>query len=119
MHTLTLSGLQYHARHGVYETEQIEGNDFEVDLIFEADLGAAGLNDDLSETIDYEKAEQIVRNVMERPPVQLLETLIRQIGETLFSHFKQAKKLEVRLRKLNPPLATPAKYSQLKYTWTR
>lgn len=111
--------MQYHAGHGVYEKEREEGNDFEVDLIFKADLKSAGLDDDLTETIDYEQAEQIVREVMEGPPVQLLETLAGSIGTQLFTRFKQANTLEVRIRKMHPPLATPTKYSQISCSWTR
>lgn len=119
MDTLTLSGLQYHARHGVYEKERTEGNDFEVDLVFQAYLRNAGLDDSLSETIDYEQAEKIVRRVMEGPSVHLIETLVAKIGGELFNRFKQVKNLEVRVRKLSPPLGTPSEYSQVASTWTR
>ncbi len=119
MDILTLKGLQYHALHGYYEKEQIEGNDFEVDLIFYAVLNEAGRMDDLTETIDYEKAEQIVSRVMKGPSIKLIETLVLKIGDQLFDTFGNTRKLEVRVRKLHPPLAVPAKYSQIERIWTR
>ena len=119
MDTLTLSGLTYHANHGVYEKERTEGNRFEVDLIFKADLRTAGRDDDLAETIDYEQAEEIVRRVMEGPSVQLIETLVSKIGTQLFNRYSRVKSLEVRVRKLSPPLPSPADYSQVAFTWKR
>lgn len=119
MEVLTLKGLAYHAKHGYYEEERIEGNDFEVDLIFHADLSEAGKSDDLNETIDYQKAEERVRAVMEGPAVKLIETLAHRIGEELFREFKTVKKLEVKVRKLNPPLPANTEYSEVHMTWQR
>ena len=119
MDILSLSGLQYHARHGYYESERDEGNDFEVDLIFYADLSEAGKTDKLSATIDYQQAEQIVRGVMDGPSVKLIETLATRIGDRLFAHFATIGKLKVRIRKLGPPLETEAAHAQVVRTWTR
>lgn len=119
MDSLTLKGLSYRARHGYYEQERIEGNDFEVDLIFHADLSEAAESDDLGKTIDYQKAEEQVRAVMEGPSVKLIETLARHIGEELFREFEEVQKLEVKVRKLNPPLPTKTKYSEVRVTWQR
>lgn len=119
MDTLTLSGLQYHARHGVHEKERTEGNAFEVDLVFHAKLKQAGLEDDLSATINYEDAEEVVRKVMNGPSVHLIETLAAQIGAKLFARFNQVLKLDVRVRKLDPPLPTPTEYSEVACSWTR
>ena len=119
MDVLTLSGLKFHARHGYYEHERTEGNEFEVDLIFHADLSEAGASDDLSQTIDYQKAENIVRDVMGGPSVKLIETLASKIGEQLFQQFTNVAKIEVRVRKLNPPLQTETNYAQIVRTWKR
>ncbi len=119
MDVLTLKGLQYDAPHGYYEKERIEGNKFEVDLILYANLEEAGQTDDLSQTIDYEKAEQIVSRVMEGSSVKLIETLTAKIGGRLFKEFNVAKKLTVRVRKLHPPISTPAEYSEVERRWSR
>jgi dihydroneopterin aldolase len=119
MDILTLSGLQYHAGHGYFEQERTEGNDFEVDLIFYADLTDAGAADDLSQTIDYQRAEQAVCDVMEGPPVKLIETLAFRIGDRIFAQFTDLQKLTVRLRKLTPPMQTMVNFAQIERTWTR
>lgn len=119
METLTLKGLSFRAPHGYYEEERQKGNDFEVDLIFSADLRKAGHTDDLSDTIDYQEVEHIVRAIMEDEPVNLIETLTRRIGDRLFENFTKVQKLEVSVRKLYPPLNTETKYSEVRMTWQR
>lgn len=119
MDILTLKGLQYHARHGYYESERAEGNLFEVDLVFYAPLDEAGKTDDLNKTINYEQAEQAVARIMNGTSVKLLETLAERIGGTLFDDIKIAKKIIVRVRKLNPPLSTSATYSEIERQWSR
>ncbi|NGP78105.1 dihydroneopterin aldolase [Balneolaceae bacterium YR4-1] len=119
MDKLTLKGLRFHAPHGYYEEERIEGNDFEVDLVFYADLSEAGRSDDLSQTIDYQKAETAVKNIMEGTSVKLIETLTLRIGEQVFETFPNLQKLEVSVRKMEPPIETKAEYSEVQMTWTR
>ncbi|MDR8392871.1 dihydroneopterin aldolase [Aliifodinibius sp. S!AR15-10] len=119
MDTLRLNGLQYHARHGFYEEERTNGNDFEIDLEFSLDLRGAGQTDDLDKTVNYEEVEAIVRSVMEGPSQKLIETLTYMIGEALFEQFPEVIHLEVSLRKLNPPLQTKTKFSEVIMTWQR
>lgn len=119
MNTLTLKSLRYHARHGFYEKERREGNDFEVDLVFHADLRQAGESDALAHTVDYQEAEEMVRSVMEGPSVKLIETLAVRIGESLFEAFAHVQQIEVAVRKLQPPLPTETAYSEVRMTWQR
>lgn len=119
MDTLTLKGLSYTANHGYYEQERRDGNDFEVDLIFKADLKTAGQNDNLRQTLDYQEAEKIVRQIMTGPSVKLIETLTIKIGDALFEAFPASARLEVVVRKLNPPLQTPTTYSEVRMSWQR
>ena len=119
MDKLTIKSLQYKARHGYYEEERKTGNQFEVDLVFSLDLKPAGRKDYLSKTVNYEEAETIVREVMESPPLKLIETLAFRIGDALFDRFPGVRELQVRVRKLNPPLKTSANYSEVMISWQR
>ena len=84
---LTLKALRYHAFHGVHAIEREQGNSFEVDVLFRAELRQAGAHDQLDLTLDYEKAEQIVSGVMFGPSVHLIEKLCVDIGEQLMNTF--------------------------------
>lgn len=119
MDQLSLNGLQFHTYHGYHPHERTEGNDFEVDLTFWANLQQAAQKDSLGDTLDYQKAETIVRSVMEGPSVKLIETLAKRIGDKLFRNFPNADKLEVSVRKLYPPLETTTAYSEIRMQWQR
>jgi dihydroneopterin aldolase len=119
MDTLTLKKLHFTAYHGFYEEERRKGNDFEVDLTFVGDLKSAGESDQLEDTIDYQQAEQIVKEVMEGPSRKLIETLAKNIGDQLFSRLEQAHSLQVAVRKLSPPLDVETAYSEIQMTWQR
>lgn len=119
MDTLTLKGLSFTANHGFYEEEREHGNDFEVDLVFQTNLRKAAQHDDLSLTIDYQKAETIVKEIMHGPSVKLIETLCHQIGNAIFKEFDSVAKLDVSVRKLNPPLQTNTNYSEVSMSWQR
>lgn len=119
MDTLTLKNLCFEAGHGLYEEERRQGNSFEVDLIFTADLRQAGESDRLEDTIDYQEAAAIVRRVMEGPSRKLIETLAKQMGDQLFESFPQAERLQVAVRKLGPPLNVETAYSETRMSWQR
>lgn len=119
MDTLTLKKLRFKAFHGYYEEERQQGNEFEVDLIFTADLRTAGESDRLDDTIDYQQVVQIVQQIMEGPSRKLIETLTKDIGDHLFSNFKEAQALQVAVRKLNPPLNVETAYSETQMKWQR
>lgn len=119
METMTLKGLRFRAYHGYYKRERDEGNDFEIDLVFSANLQPAAESDNLRDTVDYQKAEKIVSSVMEGPSVKLIETLAKRIGDRLFDEFSVVQKLEVSVRKLRPPLETETAYSEIRMSWQR
>lgn len=119
MDTLTLNGLSFTAKHGYYEEEREHGNDFEVDLTFHANLRNAAEFDDLEQTIDYQKAEALIKEIMQGDSVKLIETLCHHIGKVLFQEFEMVQKLNVSVRKLNPPLKTTTNYSEVSMSWQR
>ena len=58
---ICLRGLRVHGRHGVYEFEREQGQDFLVDVDLELDLVAAGASDDVADTLHYgELADRLV-----------------------------------------------------------
>ena len=72
---IQLSGLRVRGRHGVFDFERAEGQDFVVDVALRLDTSAAAASDDLSDTVHYgELAEGLVA-VITGEPVNLIETL--------------------------------------------
>lgn len=119
MDRLTLKGLKFRGYHGFYDEERQNGNDFEVDLVFSADFQKAASSDNLANTIDYQEAADTVQSVIEGPSVKLIETLTGRIGDQLFERFKKVQRLEVSVRKVNPPLDIQTEYSEIQMIWQR
>ena len=119
MDTLTIKGMQFRGFHGVHEHEKKEGNDFEVDVIFEADLSAPGYSDKLKYAIDYTTVYDIARDIMEGESRDLIEHLCFQIGQKVFAAVSKQARFEVAVRKLAPPLDSPVKYTEARMTWPR
>jgi dihydroneopterin aldolase len=78
--TITLTGLRVRGRHGVYEFEREDGQDFVVDVVLELDLTAAARSDGVADTVHYgELADQLVA-IVAGEPVNLIETLADRLA---------------------------------------
>ncbi len=72
---IRLTGLRAYGRHGVYQTERIQGQPFVVDAELEVDLSAAVASDEVADTIHYgELADRLVA-IVGGEPVSLIECL--------------------------------------------
>ena len=117
MSRLTLHGLSFTARHGYFNFEKEHGNQFEVDAVFYLKPSTAADTDNLEETLDYAAAYKIIQSIMHGPRVDLIETLASRMAYQLYSEFELAKKVEVSVKKFNPDLGGPCKYSEITTTW--
>jgi len=72
---IVLTGLRARGRHGVYDFERAQGQDFVVDVSLELALDKAVASDDVADTVHYgELAERLVA-IVTGDPVNLIETL--------------------------------------------
>jgi 7,8-dihydroneopterin aldolase/epimerase/oxygenase len=72
---ISLTGLRVRGRHGVYDFERAQGQDFVVDVVLELDLGKAAASDDVTDTVHYGELVGALVAVLEGEPVNLIETL--------------------------------------------
>ncbi|MBO6523342.1 MAG: dihydroneopterin aldolase [Balneolaceae bacterium] len=119
MDKLVLKGLKFRGLHGFFDEERVEGNDFEVDVIFVISLEESAKKDDISKTIDYSKAQEIIASVIYGESKKLIETLTFLIGQKLYSFFPDVESLEVKVRKMNPPMPGETEYSEVTMSWPR
>ena len=101
--TIELCGLNFHAHHGVLPHERLLGNTFTVDITLEVDIRHAIDTDELSGTINYAEAYEVVKHEMDIPS-QLLEHVCGRIGTALLHHFPTLQCVQVRVAKHNPPI---------------
>lgn len=78
---IRLTGLRVHGRHGVFDFERAEGQDFVVDAALELDTARAAASDELSDTIHYGELAEALAAVLAGEPVNLLETLAARLAD--------------------------------------
>ena len=99
---LRLKGMVFQARHGALSPERELDQRFEVDLVIMGNFQTAADSDDLQDTIDYRNLHQTVKQVMEGPSKNLLETLAEVIAQELLA-LNQFDGVTVCVRKPNIP----------------
>ncbi|MDR9415388.1 MAG: dihydroneopterin aldolase [Gracilimonas sp.] len=119
MDTLTIKGMRFRGLHGVHDYEKKEGNDFEVDVIFNTDLTAPGASDQLKDAIDYTRVHEIASSVLFGDSKNLIEHLCLRIGNHIQDAFQNQSNFEVVVRKLNPPLDSEVNYTEARMSWPR
>ena len=98
MDRVFLEGLVFYGYHGVNPEERQLGQRFVVTIGLSLDLTAAGRTDLLENTVNYAEVYRIVREVVEGPPVLLLEALAERVASALLAR-TSAEQVDVRLEK--------------------
>jgi dihydroneopterin aldolase len=99
---ILMEGMAFFGRHGVFPAERELGARFTVDVVLEGDLRAPGRSDRLEETIDYARAYNLVREVVEGEPCHLLEAVAQRIADRLLE-LPRVERATIRVHK-KPPL---------------
>ncbi len=97
-----IQGVRYYAYHGVLPEEQQLGQEFMISLELDVELLSHG-QDRLEETVDYRRAVEVVRQVMEGERRLLLETLAGEITDKLLN-LSRVHAAKVRVSKPHPPI---------------
>lgn len=99
---ISLEGLRFHSRHGVFPQERKVGGEYEVDIRVTL-AGCDGMRDDISDTVSYVDLYEIARDEMSQPR-DLIETVARNINSRIVKEFKVLES-EVSVAKLSPPIS--------------
>jgi len=104
MDKIHLNNLSFFGYHGALPEENVLGQTYCVSLTFEIDIRNAAQTDDLSKTLDYREAIEIVREIITGPSRKLIETLAEQIAQNLLEKLPIAQAVTVHLTKPRPPV---------------
>ncbi len=99
-----IRGLKLKGRHGVTDEERGAEQPFVINLAARIDARPAAILDDLSSTLDYEEAVQIVAKIVTGESFQLLETLADRIARALLTN-PRVLDVWVRVAKTDAPLS--------------
>jgi len=109
---IVLSQMRFDGRHGVSDEERETPQPFEVDVELHLDLQPAGIDDDLSKTVDYSQIFELCRDLVEATSFRLLETIAEGIAhEILVAH--PVLEVVVRVRKVRVPLSGTLGYAEV------
>ncbi len=103
MGIIEIEGMKFYAFHGHFESEQVVGNEFTVNLKIETNCEKAAVSDNLNYALNYQVAYEIIKKEMAIPS-HLLENVAKRILDSLYLHFTSIKKAEVKISKMNPPM---------------
>lgn len=101
---ITLTGLRVHGRHGVYEHERRDGQEFVVDATVWLDLGLATATDELSAALDYAALADHAARIVAGEPCNLIETVADRIATAILTANPQVHAVEVTIHKPTAPL---------------
>lgn len=110
--TVMVDDIRLRGRCGITAEERAVGQTLVVDLAMEPRECPGVETDDLSDTVDYGLAVDIVREVVEGSEFNLLERLATVIADRLWETFA-LRALAVTVAKLAPPTPVPARAARV------
>lgn len=102
--TLRIRNLCFYGYHGLFPEEGKLGQRFEVDVEIPGDFKGLAEQEDLARTVDYPQVVSLTESVVTGERFGLVEALADRIAEVLMGRLG-LKRVVVRVRKPNPPVA--------------
>lgn len=114
---IVLTGLRVFGRHGVFEHEKRDGQEFVVDLVVWADLAKAGRSDALADTVDYGGLAEHAVRIVGGEPCDLIESVCGRVAEAVLGSDERVDAVEVTLHKPSAPI--PLTFEDVAVTFRR
>ena len=100
---IQLRGVTVRGRHGVFEHERRDGQEFVVDITVWMDLDRAAASDDLADTLDYGAVAKRVEEIVGGPARNLIETVAGEIADDIMGDYR-VHAVEVEVHKPDAPI---------------
>lgn len=101
---IILTGLRVRGRHGVFEHERRDGQDFLVDITVWLDLDKAAETDDIADTFDYGALAERAAEIVGGPPCNLIETVAAKVADEVMVD-ERLYAVEVTVHKPDAPIS--------------
>ena len=116
MDQITLTGLTVFGRHGVFEHERRDGQEFTIDLTLHLPLRDAAASDDVTDTVHYGELAEKVAAIVAGEPVNLIETLAERIADAALDDGR-VQLVQVTVHKPHAPI--PLNFADVSVSVTR
>ena len=117
--TVRLINAVFYAHHGVMKEEHRIGGRYEVDVAMDLNVDDAAQTDDLDKTVDYERVYAFVKEVVTGNSSYLIERIAYRIAHAVMDHYPAIERVEVTVRKPNPPVGGPCDRAEAAYRLSR
>ena len=101
---ILIEQLEVHAYHGWHAHEKEFGQPFTVDIELEADIAQEAASDDLQDALDYAAIVRTTRKLFVEKRYKLVEAAAASLARGLLAQFTRVRAVEIRVRKLKPPI---------------
>jgi len=106
---IEIKGIKSFGYHGVFESENIAGQDFYVDVVLELDLTRPSVSDDVTDTVNYAEVTDLVVEEITGERVALIEKLAGHIANRIKSAYPQVSSVSVTVHKPQAPVNAQVK----------
>ncbi len=107
MDIIRIKGLEVFANHGVFEEENVLGQKFIVNLDMYVSTRAAGINDDIKQSVDYGEVCKLVKDTMTRKNYKLIESVAEAIAAGILLKYPEIREVDVEVEKPWAPVMMP------------
>jgi len=104
MDEIVLTGLTVFGRHGVYDHERENGQEFTIDVRLHLPLSDAAASDDVADTVHYGELAERIAEIVAGEPVDLIETLASRIADAVLED-RRVIHTSVTVHKPHAPIA--------------
>jgi dihydroneopterin aldolase len=109
---ICLHEVRFYAFHGVMPQERSVGGEFLVSVKVGYPLEKAMSSDDVADTLNYAALYELVKKEMMQPSA-LLEHVMGRIVEAIEKAFPEVTSVEVKIKKVNPPMGSDCKGAEV------
>ncbi len=115
MEIIGLEKVEFYGYHGFYPEERTIGGRYQIDIEVSVDLDRDHWEDNIGETVNYEKLHQICLDEMNIQQ-KLIETVALRILNRTKALGESVQSVSIQLRKLNPPIKGQIRSAFVKMT---
>ena len=101
---IEIKGIKSFGYHGVFESENIAGQDFFVDVSLELDLTRPSVSDNVADTVNYAEITDLVIQEVSGDRVALIEKLAARIADRIKNTYPQIVTVSVTVHKPQAPV---------------
>ncbi|THF54123.1 dihydroneopterin aldolase [Allorhizobium terrae] len=113
VYKITLKNCGFFARHGFHEQEEFLGQRFFVDAELEVLFSEALETDELSGTVDYGVAFNVIEEIVTGKRRYLIEALALDIAKSLCARFEPIVRAKITVRKPSAPITGMLDYVEV------